>query len=90
MKKVLIKYIVASVMTQSMSRVAKCIDNSPVEDFWGILKQERYYGNRFTDKETLVKKIENYIKYYNRCVGEWCIYKEMIYKKCILRGNVVE
>ena len=27
---------------QSMSRVAKCIDNGPMEGFWGILKRERY------------------------------------------------
>lgn len=52
-------------MTQSMSRVAKCIDNGPMEGFWGILKRERYYGNRFTNRETLVKMIEDYIKYYN-------------------------
>ncbi len=31
-------------MKQSMSRVAKCIDNGPMEGFWGILKRERYYG----------------------------------------------
>ncbi|MEY8311396.1 hypothetical protein AALA61_05265 [Oscillospiraceae bacterium 42-9] len=31
-------------MTQSMSRVGKCIDNGPMEGFWGILKRERYYG----------------------------------------------
>ena len=37
-------------MTQSMSRVGKCIDNGPMEGFWGILKRERYYGKRFTDK----------------------------------------
>ena len=29
-------------ITQSMSRVAKCIDNGPMEGFWGILKRERY------------------------------------------------
>ena len=28
-------------MIQSMSRVAKCIDNGPLEGFWGILKIER-------------------------------------------------
>ena len=55
----------AAGMTQSMSRVAKCIDNGPMEGFWGILKRERYYGNRFTDRDTLVKMIENYIEYYN-------------------------
>lgn len=30
-------------MTQSMSRLAHCIDNGPMEGFWGILKRERYY-----------------------------------------------
>ena len=52
-------------ITQSMSRVAKCIDNGPMEGFWGILKRERYYGKRFTDRCTLVKMIEDYIDYYN-------------------------
>ena len=52
-------------MTQSMSRVAKCIDNGPMEGFWGILKRERYYGRRFTDRQTLVQMIEDYILYYN-------------------------
>lgn len=52
-------------MTQSMSRVAKCIDNGPMEGFWGILKRERYYGKRFTDKTALKKMIEEYIDYYN-------------------------
>lgn len=52
-------------MTQSMSRVAKCIDNGPMEGFWGILKRERYYGKRFESRESLVKMIEEYIFYYN-------------------------
>ncbi|MEY8532982.1 IS3 family transposase [Blautia pseudococcoides] len=52
-------------MRQSMSRVAKCIDNGPMEGFWGILKRERYYGKRITDRSTLVKMIEDYIEYYN-------------------------
>ena len=52
-------------MKQSMSRVAKCIDNGPMEGFWGILKRERYYGKRFTSRESVVEMIENYIDYYN-------------------------
>lgn len=52
-------------MKQSMSRVAKCIDNGPMEGFWGILKRERYYGKRFTSKKELIDMIENYIRYYN-------------------------
>ena len=52
-------------MTQSMSRVAKCIDNGPMEGFWGILKRERYYGKRFCSREELVTMIEDYMYYYN-------------------------
>lgn len=52
-------------MAQSMSRVGKCIDNGPMEGFWGILKRECYYGRKFTDRETLIQTIENYIHYYN-------------------------
>ena len=52
-------------MKQSMSRVAHCIDNGPMEGFWGILKRERYYGKRFTDQESLVEMINNYMEYYN-------------------------
>ena len=55
----------AAGMTQSMSRVAKCIDNGPMEGFWGILKRERYYGNKFNNRESLVAMINNYIEYYN-------------------------
>jgi transposase InsO family protein len=52
-------------MTQSMSRVGKCIDNGPMEGFWGILKRERYYKRRFTSREDVVNMITNYIEYYN-------------------------
>jgi transposase InsO family protein len=52
-------------MIQSMSRVAKCIDNGPMEGFWGILKRERYYGKRFTSEEELIAMIDKYIYYYN-------------------------
>lgn len=52
-------------MTQSMSRVAHCIDNGPMEGFWGILKRECYYGKQFFSKLALVHAIVNYISYYN-------------------------
>lgn len=55
----------AAGMIQSMSRVGKCIDNGPMEGFWGILKRERYFGKRFTSRESLVMMINNYIDYYN-------------------------
>ena len=57
--------LAAAGITQSMSRVGKCIDNGPMEGFWGILKRERYYGRRFTSREQLTKMIQEYITYYN-------------------------
>lgn len=55
----------AAGMKQSMSRVAHCLDNGPMEGFWGILKRERYYGHRFTDREQLVQMITDYMYFYN-------------------------
>lgn len=52
-------------MTQSMSRIGKCIDNGPMEGFWRMLKQEKYYGKKFTSREEQIKMIEDYIHYYN-------------------------
>lgn len=52
-------------MTQSMSRVAKCLDNGPMEGFWGIIKRESYYGKRFTSRTEMVEMIEKYIEHYN-------------------------
>lgn len=51
-------------MTQSMSRVAHCIDNGPMEGFWGIMKREMYYRKNYKTKEELVKAIKEYIYYY--------------------------
>ena len=42
------------------------IDNSPMEGLWGILKQERYYGKRFTSKHDLAQIIHRCIRYYNK------------------------
>lgn len=52
-------------MIQSMSRVGKCIDNGPMEGFWGILKSEMFYGIYFDDEQALKNKIEEYIFNYN-------------------------
>ena len=52
-------------MTQSMSRVGKCIDNGPMEGFWGILKRERYYKRKFNSRDEIVNMITEYIDYYN-------------------------
>ena len=51
-------------MTQSMSRVAHCTDNGPMEGFWGIMKREMYYGRKYKTKEDLIQAIKDYIDYY--------------------------
>ena len=53
-------------ITQSMSRKGNCLDNSPMENFFGILKQEIYYGKKFYSYEELKDTIEEYMEYYNK------------------------
>lgn len=50
---------------QSMSRKGNCLDNSVMENFFGLLKNEFYYGNHFDDEQTFLKGIAEYINYYN-------------------------
>ncbi|MGO5060154.1 IS3 family transposase, partial [Clostridium sporogenes] len=50
---------------QSMSRKGTCLDNSPMENFFGLLKQEMYYGKTYTSFEELNNAINNYIYFYN-------------------------
>lgn len=50
---------------QSMSRRGNCYDNSVMENFFGILKQEMYYGVTYYSFHDLKNTIEKYIKYYN-------------------------
>lgn len=50
---------------QSMSRKGNCHDNSVMENFFGLLKQEIYYGKTYYSYGELKQAIEDYIKYYN-------------------------
>lgn len=50
---------------QSMSRKGNCHDNSVMENFFGIMKQEMYYGNVYYSYDELKCAIDKYIKYYN-------------------------
>lgn len=52
-------------MTHSMSRVGKCIDNGPMESFWGTLKCEKYYLHKYGTFQELSKAIDEYIHFYN-------------------------
>jgi putative transposase len=50
---------------QSMSRKGNCLDNSPIESFFGLLKQEMFHGNKFNSINELEKEIIKYIHWYN-------------------------
>lgn len=65
--------LVEAGMTQSMSRVAHCTDNGPMEGFWGILKREMYYGKKYHTKNELVQAITAYIDYYTNDRPQRCL-----------------
>ena len=50
---------------QSMSRKGNCYDNSVMENFFGVMKQEMYYGQVYYSFIELKESIERYIVYYN-------------------------
>ena len=55
---------------QSMSRKGNCYDNSPMENFFGIMKQEMYYGQVYNSFKELKDAIDRYICYYNEKRGK--------------------
>jgi len=50
---------------QSMSRVGKCIDNGPMENFWGIIKEEMYRLKTYETFKELEDDVKYYIEFYN-------------------------
>lgn len=50
---------------QSMSRVGRCIDNGPIEGFWGTIKSEMYQMYKITDEASLRFAITDYIRFYS-------------------------
>lgn len=52
-------------LSQSMSRKGNCYDNATMESFFGTLKTEFYYLNRFTSVDQLKAGLDDYIHYYN-------------------------
>lgn len=55
----------ASDTKQSMSRKGNCLDNAAMESFFGTLKSEFYYLEKFSSVEELRTGIDKYIRYYN-------------------------
>ena len=52
-------------MVQSMSRKGNCYDNAAMESFFGVLKTELFYLQKFTSIDQLEAAIVEYIHYYN-------------------------
>lgn len=52
-------------MEQSMSRVGHCIDNGPIEGFWGIIKSEMYQMYEIIDEVSLRYAIKDYLRFYS-------------------------
>lgn len=50
---------------QSMSRKGNCLDNSVMENFFGLLKSELLYLREFSSMEEFRIELERYIDYYN-------------------------
>jgi len=65
-----IEKVKALEMIQSMSRKGNCIDNEPIESFFGHLKDDVDYKSCKTFEE-LYRLIENYINYYNTERAQW-------------------
>ncbi len=50
---------------QSMSRKGNCLDNAMMENFFGIMKSELLYAQKFESEEAFITALEEYINYYN-------------------------
>ena len=50
---------------QSMSRKGNCMDNGAMENFFGRLKVEMFYGEKFESVSAFIDELKRYIHYYN-------------------------
>ncbi len=50
---------------QSMSRKGNCLDNACAENFFGTLKSEFFYNQKFKSIMQFRKELDDYINYYN-------------------------
>ena len=48
-----------------MSRKGNCLDNSMMENFFGLLKSELLYLQDFMSVEDFEEQLHEYIRYYN-------------------------
>lgn len=59
------KFVDKHQVIQSMSRAGRCIDNGPMEAFFGTIKEEMYRLKAYRTFEELASDINQYIDFYN-------------------------
>ena len=59
------RYLKKHNIIQSMSRKGNCMDNGAMENFFGRLKVEMYYGEKFETVDEFVHRLKEYIDYWN-------------------------
>ena len=59
------RYLKEHNIIQSMSRKGNCMDNGAMECFFGRLKVEMFYGEKFGSVEEFIQKLHEYISYWN-------------------------
>lgn len=59
------KMLAENNITQSMSRKGNCLDNASMESFFGILKSELLYLQKFKSMSEFEDELIKYIDYYN-------------------------
>ncbi len=50
---------------QSMSRKGNCLDNSMMENFFALIKNELLYNNKFDSIEEFERELRKYMWWYN-------------------------
>jgi len=69
-----IKMLTKYGVIQSMSRKGVCLDNAPIESFFGHMKDEAEYSNCASLAE-LRQEIDKYIRFYNNERSQWDLKK---------------
>ena len=59
------RYLKEHNIIQSMSRKGNCMDNGAMENFFGRLKVEMFYGEKFETVDEFVHRLKEYIDYWN-------------------------
>lgn len=59
------KMLINKGVIQSMSRKGNCLDNAVMENFFGLLKSELLYLQKFSSIEDFERELKDYLYYYN-------------------------